>query len=99
MENDNSFTQDCQIKRGQFIGKVHSLNQEFSFATSAVKTKLYVIFSLSFYGSPLWNLFGPEVDRIHRSYNVAVRIACKADRATRTFLIETLSGCYHPHTL
>ena len=99
MENDNSFKQDCQIKRGQFIGKIHSLNQEFYPATSAVKMKLYDIFTLSFYGSSLWNLFGPEVAKLHRSYNVAVRIAHKVDRKTRTFLIEPISECYHPHTL
>ena len=39
LECDNSFTRDCQIKRGQFIGKLHSLNQEFYCATSNVKTK------------------------------------------------------------
>ena len=99
LEPNNSFTQDCQIKRGQFIGRIHSLNQEFHYATSAVKTKLYDIFSLSFYGSSLWNLSSPEVERLYRSYNIAVRIANKVDRATRTFLIEPLSGCYHPYTL
>ena len=78
---------------------MHSLNQEFCFATSAVKTKLYDVFTLSFYGSPLWDLFSEEVEKLYRSYNVAVRIACKVDRATRTFLIEPLSGCYHPKTL
>ena len=49
LEENNSFTQDCQIKRGQFIGRIHSLNQEFSYATSAVKTKLYDIFTLAFF--------------------------------------------------
>ena len=99
MESDNSFTQDCRIKRGQFIGKIHSLNQELYYVTSSVKTKLYDIFTLSFYGSSLWQLYGKEVERIHHAYNVAVRMAYRVDRATRTFLIEYLSGCYHPHTL
>ena len=99
LEINNSFTRDCQIKRGQFIGKIHSLNQEFYCATSEVKLKLYDIFTLSFYGSTLWSLFGPEVERLYRSYNVAVRIAYKVDRKTRTFLIEPLTECYHPFTL
>ena len=60
---------------------------------------LYDIFTLSFYGSPLWNLHSQEVERIYKSYNVAVRIAHKVDRTTRTFLIEPLSGCHHPYTL
>ena len=99
LECDNSFTHDCQIKRGQFIGKIHSLNQEFYCATSNVKTTLYSIFTLSFYGSSLWNLFGPEVERIYKSYNVAIRIAFKVNRTTRTFLIEPMTETYHPHTL
>ena len=60
---------------------------------------MYDIFTLSFYGSPLWNLFSDEVERLYRSYNIAVRIAYKVDRATRTFLIEPLTQSYHPHTL
>ena len=99
LESDNSFTQDCRIKRGQFVGRIHSLNQELYYVSSKVKTKLYDIFTLSFYGSSLWPLFGPEVERLHRAYNVAVRMAFRVDRATRTFLIEFLSGCHHPHTL
>ena len=99
LESDNSFTQDCQIKRGQFIGRIHSLNQEFYCATSNVKSTMYSIFTLSFYGSPLWNLFGSEVERIYKSYNVAIRIAFKVNRTTRTFLIEPMTETYHPLTL
>ena len=34
LQNDNSMNIDCNIKRGQFIGKVHSLLQEFYFSFS-----------------------------------------------------------------
>ena len=35
------FTRDINHKRGQFIAKIHSLNQEFYFADSTVLIKLY----------------------------------------------------------
>ena len=92
MEIDNSFSHDIKVKRGAFIGRIHSLNQEFYYASGEVKTRLYDIFSLSFYGSSLWDLFGEEVARIHRSYNVAIRMAFNVPRETRTFLIEPLQS-------
>ena len=48
MEIDNSFTHDIQVKRGAFIGRIHSLNQEFYYASGEVKTRLYDIFSVRF---------------------------------------------------
>ena len=45
--------------------------------------KLYDIFTLSFYGSSLWQLFGNEVEKIHHAYNIAIKMAYG----------------YHPHTL
>ena len=99
LECNNTFKVDCLVKRGQFIGKIHSLQQEFPTVSSDVMMRLINIFTLSFYGSPLWNLFGPEVDKINKSYNVATRMAYKVDRTTRSFLIEPLTELYHPHTL
>ena len=66
---------------------------------SNVKMQLINTYTLSFYGSALWNLFGPEVDKIYKSYNAATRIAYNVDRKTRSFLIEPLSERYHPFTL
>ena len=99
LENDNSFRTDCLKKRGNFIGKVHSLQQEFPSIATHIKIRLIEIYTLSFYGSALWDIFGPEVSKLYRSYNTAIRIAHQVDRTTRTFLVEPLSDSYHPHTL
>ena len=64
---------DCILKRGRFIGKVNSLLQEFHFVDSTVFIKLLNIYASSFYGSSLWNLYSPEVERIYKSWNVTVR--------------------------
>ena len=44
LQNDNSMNIDCNIKRGQFIGKVHSLLQEFYFSSPTVLMKLVNIY-------------------------------------------------------
>ena len=50
---DNSFDVDCDMKRGKFIGKVHSLNQELYFASPDIMFKLLNVYCTSFYGSSL----------------------------------------------
>ena len=78
---------------------VHSLNQEFYFVSSDVLVRLYEVYSASFYGSNLWNLFGDDCQRLYRSWNIAIRIACKVPRTTHCYLIEEMSHCLHPVTM
>ena len=47
LERDNSFSKDIRMKRGSFIGRVHSIFQEFHFANPVVKMKM-----ISLYTSP-----------------------------------------------
>ena len=56
LEQDNSMKMDVAAKRGQYIGKINSLFQEFHFVDSDTFLKLIDSFALSFYGSNLWNL-------------------------------------------
>ena len=56
LQTDISFTRDINQKRGQFIAKIHSLNQEFYFAESSVLIKFDNLYATSIYGSNLWNL-------------------------------------------
>ena len=56
LERDNSFTKDVRLKRGSFIGRVHSIMQEFYFANPMIKLKMISIYATSFYGSSLWNI-------------------------------------------
>ena len=43
LERNNSFDKDLAIKRGNFIGRVHSILQELYFANSLVKMKMFLI--------------------------------------------------------
>ena len=90
---------DCDIKRGQFIGKVHSLMQEFYFSAPTVVMKLVNVYATSFYGSNCYNLFSDVCDRLFRAWNVTVRQIFKLDRTTHRYLIETISECLHPKVI
>ena len=72
---DINMYSDCRLKRGRFIGKINSLQQEFNFASPQVKVDLYDKYACSFYGSNLYNLFCHETERIYCAFNVAMRQA------------------------
>ena len=99
LQSDNSMKVDCSVKRGKFIGKINSLMQEFSYSDPKVKIRIFNIFATSFYGSGLWDLTSNEVDRIYKSWNVAVRMAFGVPPTTHRYLIEYLSGALHPKTM
>ena len=99
LERDNSFSKDLMMKRGDFIGRIHSILQEFYFANPIVKMKMFNIYSTSFYGSNLWNIFNGSCDRIFTAWNVAVRMAFDIPRDTHRFLIEEISESIHPKVM
>ena len=99
LQNDNSMNIDCNIKRGQFIGKVHSLLQEFYFSSPTVLMKLVNIYCTSFYGSNCYDIFSNNCDRIYRAWNVGVRRIFKVDRTCHRYLIEGISECLHPKVI
>ena len=99
LQNDNSMNIDCNIKRGQFIGKIHSLLQEFYFSSPNVLMKLVNIYCTAFYGSNCYDLFSNSCDRLYRAWNVAVRKIFKVDRTSHRYLIEAISQCLHPKVI
>ena len=99
LEQNNSMKMDCVMKRGQFIGKVNSLLQEFNFVDPSVMMKLLNIYATSFYGSSLWDLYSPEVTRIFSSWNVTVRNIFNVPWTTHRYLIEGISQSAHPKTM
>ena len=96
LQENNSMDIDIDKKRGSFIGKVHSLTQEFHFLDPTVKMRLIEIYCESFYGSNIWDLFGASCDKLFRAYNVTVRMTYQVPRKTHRYLIEPISECLHP---
>ena len=96
LERDNSFSKDIRMKRGSFIGRVHSIFQEFHFANPIVKMKMISLYASSFYGSSLWNLFGGQCDRVYAAWNNSVRDAFAIPRASHRYLVEEVGEHLHP---
>ena len=63
--------QDMAMKKGNFIGKVNSLAQEFHYATPDVFLTILNIYCTSFHGSGLWDLFSKESESLFKSWNVS----------------------------
>ena len=95
LQSDNSMTMDINQKRGQFIGKVNSLLQEFHSATPKTLMTFVNTYATSMYGSSTWDIFSAKCEKIYTAWNVAVRQILRLDRKTHRSLIEPLSGCRH----
>ena len=96
LDSENSMRQDVTLKRGKFIGKVNSLLQEFHFADSEVLLKLINTFTTSFYGSPLWDLYSTNCEKLYKSWNVTMRNVLDIDRRTHRYLLHGLTELLHP---
>ena len=98
LQADNSMKLDCLSKRGKFIGTVNAMLQEFHFASPEVLIRLVNVYASSFYGSNLWDLYSPQVDKIYKSWNVTVRNIFNLPWKTHRYWIEIISNCLHPKT-
>ena len=99
LERDNTFSVDIDMKRGKFIGKIHSLMQEFNYATPDVTSKILQIYTTSFYGSNLWNILGKSCEKLYKAWNVAIRMVYKVPRETHRYFIEELTEVTHPKVM
>ena len=95
LEMNNSMKKDVNCKRGQFIGRVNSLSQEFYFADPHSFIKILNLYTVSFPGSCLWDLFSTDCQRIFSSYNVMLRNIFNLHRTTHRYILETLSDVPH----
>ena len=90
-----AMTRDLMEKRANYINRNNELMQEFHFAHPQTLIKVNNIFNTAFYGSTLWNLFGKEVERLEKTWNVSQRLMLGLHRKTHRFFIEPLSGTKH----
>ena len=99
VQSDNSMVIDITVKRAQFIGKIHSLNQEFHFCHPDVVMHLYNIYTCSFYSSSLYDLYCAKLDQLYKTWNKTVRILYNVPMDTHTYLIESISKSLHPKVM
>ena len=91
----NGMAKDIKVKRAQYIQKNCEILQEFHFAHPRTKFKIHQIYNSSYYGSPLFNIFGRECVMLQNSYNVGIRKFFGLPDATHRFYIEKLTGTCH----
>ena len=90
-----SLTHDLFEKRQGFIGKFHSLFQEFGFADSEIMLKMVQIYAMSFYGSQLWDYTSSAANKLFTSWNILVRTVFGVPNTTHRYLIDQLSNSQH----
>ena len=99
LQLDNTMRVDMGQKRGKFIGKVSSLLQEFHYVEPDIFVKIMNIYTTSFYGSNLWDIFSKDCERLYKSWNVAMRMNFDVNRCTHRYLIEPMSKSMHPKVM
>ena len=95
VNSPNFASQDVKIKRAQYVTKNIELNQEFYFSNSETKFKINQIYNSHYTGSPLWDIFSPEVKQFEGSYNKSIKIMFDLPLDTHRNLIEPISGTSH----
>ena len=83
----------------KFVGKINTLGQEFYFASPEVKVKILNIYATSFYGSGLWDLFGPDCEGFYTAWNRAIRQIFDLPWTSHRYWIEVVSDCLHPKVM
>lgn len=95
IHKDESWCHDMLIKRGEFIGKVHSLRQELGGQSPEVFIKLVTIYLTSFYGSSLWDLFSRDTEKLWSTWNTMIRTTFNLPYATHRYIINALCNGTH----
>ena len=91
----NGLKNDLMEKRAIYINKTNQLRQEFYFAHPKTKIRINNIFNSYFYGSPLWDLFGTEAERLEKTWNISLRMMLGIPRDSHRFFLEPMSASTH----
>ena len=60
---------------------------------------MFSIYTTSFYGSSLWNIFTEPCEKLYTSWNISVRQAFDLPRNSHRYFIEEISETPHPQVL
>ncbi len=91
-----SFTKDV-CKKGKFVACVNNIVTEFGFAHPRCKAKMVKTYGTSFYGSYLWDLFGPDCETHFTTWNIAMRIILVLQNTIHRRFVDQLSGLNNIH--
>ena len=88
---------DCNMRRGAYIGETVELLELFQYAHPLQKLSAIQTYSCSFYGSNLYDLYGPAANQLYRAWQISVRDALGVSRATRNYIVDHLLSVPFPH--
>ena len=91
IHKDENFSADTMLKRGEFIGKIHSLRQELGAVEPQVFLILTNIYLSSFYGSNLWDFNSESAGKLYSSWNRMIQTAYNLPFGTHRFILKELS--------
>ena len=86
---------DLLCKRAILFDRVHQVQQQFGQYDPHLVLQLVSIYSTDLYGSPLWQLYSEEHQKLNRSWNTAVKLIWELPYATHTRLLEDLCPVSH----
>ena len=92
-------SQDVKQKRASYIDKNNDLIQEFYFAHPRTINEVNKIQNSHFYGSVLWRLASPNVQKLEKSWNISVRRMFDIPIDTHCYLVGPISEADHVQTL
>ena len=89
---------DCNFKKSCFIGSVNKLIGNFGRMYSHVKSKLFLSYCTSFYGSQMWRLSCNGIAQLCTSWQVAIRRLLHLPRNSHRWALGPLINCSHIRT-
>ena len=92
---NSNLNEDVHNKRRKFIGKCHSLKQEFGFLSPDMFFDIVNIYATSFYGSNLWLFNSPSTEKLFTSWNTMIRLVWNLPNTTHRYFIEEISEAQH----
>ena len=84
---------DAKVRRAIFIQNSTDIREMFEFAHPAQVLQAVNVYASHFYGSMLWNLYGPGAKQVFWSWNTCVKLAWGVPRWSHNYFVEhVLSG-------
>ena len=87
---------DAKVRRAIFIQNSTDIREMFEFAHPAQVLQAVNVYSCHFYGSMLWNLYGPGAGQVFRSWNTCVKLAWGVPRWTHNYFVDHILSCGIP---
>ena len=98
LHTDESPGHDMLLKRGEYIGKFHSLRQDLGKQFPAVYMKLISVYLLHLYGWVLWDIYSVDAQKMWTMWHTQIRSIFNLPFATHRYILQAISNTDHLKT-